>query len=141
VNANQVVAYKRQWRQREEQARRHSARVETRSAIEAAQRQAKWLADILVEQFDVSAVYLFGSAAWGEGFGPHSDIDLAVSGLEPASFFKAWAVLPDSPRSVELVDLDDVPVFLKQRIMTRGICLYDRQRAVERPDSGSQRRA
>jgi predicted nucleotidyltransferase len=52
-------------------------------------------------------VYVFGSAAHGP-LREDSDIDLAVSGLPPAAFFRAMARAGDVvDRSLDLVDLDD----------------------------------
>jgi predicted nucleotidyltransferase len=51
-------------------------------------------------------VYLFGSASTGK-MRPNSDIDIAVSGLPPASFFRAMARASRAlGRPVDLVDLD-----------------------------------
>ncbi|MBW8876814.1 MAG: nucleotidyltransferase domain-containing protein [Acidobacteria bacterium] len=56
-------------------------------------------------------VYVFGSVAEGrsrEG----SDIDLAVAGLPPKTFFATMARLADLfDRTVDLVDLDEVSPF------------------------------
>lgn len=53
-------------------------------------------------------VYVFGSAASGQ-MHEHSDIDLAVSGLPPRSFFATMAKVSDVfGRTVDLVDLDQV---------------------------------
>lgn len=52
-------------------------------------------------------VYLFGSVAEGTDT-PDSDIDLAVSGLPPESFFRAIGeVLMTISRDFHLIDLDD----------------------------------
>jgi predicted nucleotidyltransferase len=52
-------------------------------------------------------VYVFGSAANGT-LRPDSDIDLAVSGLPPALFYRAAGDAMDAMgRPVDLVDLDD----------------------------------
>ena len=51
-------------------------------------------------------VYVFGSAAKGTG-DDASDLDLAVSGLPPAIFYRMGARVSDLiGRSVDLVDLD-----------------------------------
>ena len=56
-------------------------------------------------------VYVFGSVATGRNR-KGSDIDLAVSGLPPASFFPALARLGDLfDRPVDLVDLDRADPF------------------------------
>ena len=51
-------------------------------------------------------VFVFGSAASGD-LRRHSDIDLAVSGLPPARFFRAISIAWDIlGRPVDLLDLD-----------------------------------
>ena len=52
-------------------------------------------------------VYVFGSACKGK-MRPNSDVDMAVSGLPPAVFFRAMAAAHDAlGRPLDLVDLDD----------------------------------
>jgi predicted nucleotidyltransferase len=52
-------------------------------------------------------VYVFGSARTGK-LRPHSDVDMAVSGLPPEVFFRAMAAAHDAlGRPLDLVDLDD----------------------------------
>ena len=56
-------------------------------------------------------VYVFGSAASGE-MSPHSDVDLAVSGLPAKIFFATMAQVSDLfGRTIDLVDLDVVSPF------------------------------
>ena len=51
-------------------------------------------------------VFVFGSAARGP-LGPHSDLDLAVSGLPPSLFYRVGARVSDLlGRTVDLIDLD-----------------------------------
>ena len=51
-------------------------------------------------------IYVFGSAAHGTGDAA-SDLDLAVSGLPPAVFYRMGARVSDLiGRSVDLIDLD-----------------------------------
>lgn len=58
-------------------------------------------------------VYLFGSAATGQ-MGEHSDVDMAVSGLPPDVFFRAWAraVRCFPGREMDLVNLDHRNAFV-----------------------------
>ena len=58
-------------------------------------------------------VYLFGSAATGRA-SPASDIDIAVSGLPPAQFFRAMSKAAIAlGRPVDLVDLDEDTPFTR----------------------------
>ena len=64
------------------------------------------------------AVYLFGSAARGK-MRPDSDVDLAVTGIQPGLFFRAMSQAEDVlQRRLDLIDLDvDTPFtrYLKQK--------------------------
>jgi predicted nucleotidyltransferase len=73
-------------------------------------KQIRLAADVL-KSFGATEVYVFGSAAEG-GTDAESDVDMAVAGLSPDVFFRAWAravrMLPD--REMDLVRLEqDVP--------------------------------
>jgi predicted nucleotidyltransferase len=58
-------------------------------------------------------VFVFGSAAKGKLSG-RSDLDLAVSGLPPAIFYKMGARISDLlGRSVDLIDLDVTTPFTR----------------------------
>ncbi len=53
-----------------------------------------------------SEIYVFGSAAKGADLAG-SDLDLAVSGLPPAIFYRMGARISDlAGRSIDLIDLD-----------------------------------
>jgi uncharacterized protein len=69
-------------------------------------------------------VYVFGSVATGKAQ-ENSDVDLAVTGLPPESFFAAMARLEDLfDRGVDLVDLDDTTPFtayLRQKGLLRRV--------------------
>jgi predicted nucleotidyltransferase len=84
--------------------------VELQQAIEQAA--------AILKTAGAEAVYLFGSIAEGP-FRPDSDIDLAVTGLPPVSFFQTMGqILFILPRPLDLVDLDvDTPFtrYLKQK--------------------------
>lgn len=58
-------------------------------------------------------IYVFGSAARGNS-DAGSDVDLAVSGLPPAVFYRMGALISDlAGRSVDLVDLDNNTPFTR----------------------------
>lgn len=111
--------YVEAWRQRLA-AEREAAEAGRAAAMEEARRAAK----ILVERFGVSRVILFGSLAWRK-FGPTSDIDLAVEGLEARRFFRADAELArEIPRPVDLKLLSECPPLLRSRIEEEGVTLH-----------------
>jgi len=66
----------------------------------------------VLKSFGAKEVYLFGSAATGQ-MDDHSDIDLAVTGLPPEVFFRAYskATAEIPRREVDLVDLDQENAF------------------------------
>jgi predicted nucleotidyltransferase len=81
---------------------------------------------MLVGEFGASRVYLFGSLAREGRFHERSDVDLAVEGIAPERFFKAWAAAgacSDVP--IELVDLDEVGEPMRALILEYGELLCD----------------
>lgn len=65
----------------------------------------------LLKSAGAREVYVFGSTATRRTH-PGSDVDLAVSGLPPESFFSTLARLGDLfDRPVDLVDLDEANPF------------------------------
>jgi predicted nucleotidyltransferase len=71
-----------------------------------------------------SLIMLFGSFAEGVSH-PHSDIDIAVSGISSKNFFRAIADLPHLVKHrVDLVDIDDLPLGYKKSIKQNGVILY-----------------
>ncbi len=76
-------------------------------------------------EFDVRAVWLFGSAAQDET--QASDIDLAVEGLAAEKFFDFYTKLFFAmPKPVDLVDLSQKPP-IASIIREKGICIYERR--------------
>ncbi len=99
---------------------------EMRAAAEKARAEARRLAKILAEEFGVERVYLFGSFAWGNKVRPDSDIDLAVEGLLPRQFFKAYGRLEEATRyAFDLVPLEKATPRLRKLILKRGMLVYD----------------
>jgi predicted nucleotidyltransferase len=73
----------------------------------------------LLHSMGASEVFVFGSAAKG-GFGPDSDVDMAVTGLPSQVYFSAISRASDLlGRPVDLVDLDD-PTPLVQHLLRTG---------------------
>jgi predicted nucleotidyltransferase len=81
---------------------------------------------MLVREFGARRVYLFGSLAREGRFHERSDVDLAVEGIAPERFFKAWAAAGAcSGVPVELVDLDEVRDSMRALILEYGELLCD----------------
>ena len=91
-------------------------------------REAERLSQRLVEDLGVESVYLFGSLVWSNVHAPETDIDLAVSGLPSERYLEAVGYLErESTFPVDLVDLNNVPDQLRQRIFAEGKKLNERE--------------
>ena len=76
------------------------------------------------QDFDVDAVWLFGSAVEGEASA--RDIDLAVEGLAQERFFDFYRRLYfELPKAVDLVDLSQDPP-IASIVRARGVRIYER---------------
>jgi predicted nucleotidyltransferase len=85
---------------------------------------ARRIAVLLQERFEADRVIAFGSLVRMDRFDDHSDIDLAVSGIPPEQFFKAWsAAAALSPFALDLVDLADCSPALRLVIDQEGVAL------------------
>jgi predicted nucleotidyltransferase len=113
-------SYVESWRRRFAEQRAAGEELRAR-ALEAAQRAA----DLLAEHYGVTKVVLFGSLAWRRP-GPDSDIDLAVEGLAPESFYRADAHLARAiPIPIDLKLLAECPPLLRRRIEEEGVVLHE----------------
>ena len=81
-------------------------------------------------------VILFGSLARGDQ-GALFDIDLAVKGISPARFFEAVAFVTGLSRKwkVDLVDVDDCEVPLRDMIEQEGVVLWPAKEPSSRLES------
>ena len=69
-------------------------------------------------------IILFGSITEDRNTN-NSDIDIAVSGVSINDFFSAIATLPAKiNQPIDIIDIDDVPDFIKSNIEEKGIVLY-----------------
>ncbi len=76
-------------------------------------------------KYNVSSVVLFGSSLEKKVY---RDIDLAVKGISPESFFGFYADLfKHLSRDIDLIDLDEVDSYLSKRILTGGKLIYEAQ--------------
>ena len=82
--------------------------------------EAKRLARILVEEFEVEAVYLFGPLSYGE-FRKGMNIDLAVEGVSSDTFASALGHLKQiSTFGVELTNIHQADGWTKRSIGQEG---------------------
>ena len=87
---------------------------------------AEELARVLVDDFGVRRVWLFGSLARG-GIGGKLDIDLAVEGLDETLELSAWsAVDARAGTRVDLVRLETASDRLRAVIRQEGVLLHER---------------
>jgi len=114
-----LAPYRDYWRSRREAADAAAARRRER-ALEAAGSAAL----LLRERFGATRVLLFGSLARGR-FHAASDIDLAVWGVNPELFFRAWnAVAAIAPEiEFDLVPGDDARHPVREEIEATGVAL------------------
>ena len=97
---------------------------EMRPQLENGRAEAKRLAQVLVDEFGVERVYLFGSYAWGITLRPDSDLDLAVVGLEGMKYWEAIGRLEElSSCLFDLIPLDSLNLPLRNLILEHGIRL------------------
>jgi len=76
-------------------------------------REAIQRAAAVLKSYGAREVYVFGSAAAGK-MHEGSDVDLAVSGMSPAVFFRAMSRAADAlGRELDLIDLDHENAFTR----------------------------
>jgi len=77
----------------------------------------------LKKQFSVRRVVLFGSLAHRAWYIPGSDVDLAVEGLDPGSYWKAWGLVEDiiATHPVDFIDIKTAGESLQQAIERDGV--------------------
>jgi predicted nucleotidyltransferase len=75
------------------------------------------------KQFSVHRVVLFGSLAHRAWDVPDSDVDLAVEGLDPKSYWKAWGLVEDiiASHPVNLIDIKTAGESLREAIERDGV--------------------
>lgn len=98
-------------------------RLESALRRQLAWKVAKEAACLLKEAFHASRVVVFGSLAHGAWFHTRSDIDLAVEGVSPEVFWRAWSALDHISRSFEinLISIESASESLTREIHQRGI--------------------
>jgi len=78
---------------------------------------------LLQDDFNVNEVYLVGSSQDQERFHKKSDLDLAVKGLSPVTYYQAltrcWDQVPAGTR-VDLITLEDLSRTEKKSLLENG---------------------
>jgi len=99
---------------------------------------------VLRTKYAADAVIVFGSLAGSGQFDEHSDVDIAVSGIAPKRFFRAWADAGNVTGEFDLdvVDLSDCSPALREKISTDGkpLCFrafLDSSNHADEPPAGS----
>lgn len=97
-------------REQKRKALRYDAITETRQ-----------LASLLRKHYEFESIYICGSIL-SERFGPHSDIDMIIKGLQSESFFKAHALLlKESTYTIDLRPFEDLLDEFKYKIVAKGM--------------------
>ena len=117
IPPEKLAAYKRGARDREARRRQEVARRR-----EAAWTVARQAARLLKETFGAVRVIVFGSLVHGAWFHPGSDIDLAVAGIAPEMFWRAWCTLDriSDGFEINLVALEGAADRLRHEIEAGG---------------------
>ena len=93
--------------------------------------QQQRLMDVLIQQADVDAIWLFGSRAMGRE-GPGSDIDLCVDAahLSHRERLRLMAAIDDLllPWTVDLALRHELPPDLLSHVQRVGRCLWTRRK-------------
>ena len=93
--------------------------------------QQQRLLDVLIQQADVDAIWLFGSRAMGRE-GPGSDIDLCVDAahLSHRERLRLMAAIDDLllPWTVDLALRHELPPDLLSHVQRVGRCLWTRRK-------------
>jgi hypothetical protein len=89
--------------------------------------EAKRLAQVLVEEFGVEAVYLFGPLTYGE-FKKGMNIDLGAEGISPGTFASALGHLKQMTEfGVELTDTHQADSWTKRSLWKKGKLLAKKE--------------
>ena len=95
-------------------------RADALRRAEAARARLPEVVRVLVEEFGVTRVVLFGSLRWG-ALHERSDLDIAVSGLASDAYWRALdRVTCAAGRAVDLVPLEEASASLRARIDADG---------------------
>ncbi len=107
------------------QARRRLAETQVAERLARATVVAQQAATFLRERYQVTQVAVFGSLVHPSLFHAHSDIDLAVWGLDERNYYRAvgelQAINPEF--GIDLVRVEDASALLRQTIVQESVPL------------------
>lgn len=114
--ADYLPHIKKRW-----QAKQASWAQRRRLAWDAARR----IAEMLHSTHGADQVIAFGSLVGSGPFDGRSDIDLAVAGIAPANFFRAYveAMTLAGDFKLDLIDLADCPPTIRTSILEKGVAV------------------
>ena len=92
-------------------------------ALERLLARVEKAAALLKTKFRVRRVLLFGSLAHRSWFFPDSDVDLAVEGLAPEDYWRAWRMVEEviGDRHVDLIEVEESSESLRQAVEKYGV--------------------
>lgn len=98
------------------------ARREQEERRQHARRAARRAAQFLQRMYGVDRVILFGSMAGEDPLSPHSDIDLAVSGLSADDYYESVARVQTqaAPFHVDLIRMEQAVASLRAAVQREG---------------------
>lgn len=106
------------------QRRRVEQELQNQQLAKQARQDLEKVIAILIDDFKVKKIILFGSLAKGN-FSQESDIDLAVEGVSPSDYFHVLAQVNSmSDRWIDLKPLESLEPHFLQRVLQTGECLY-----------------
>jgi uncharacterized protein len=119
--SDQQMAVYRATAQQQAQARQQALQLKHQRAWEIAQQAAH----VLKQQYGVQKVAVFGSMVKGDRVHEHSDLDLAVWGLDPSVYYQAVSRLLDldPTLSIDLVAVESAKPSIQAIIEWEGIVL------------------
>ena len=105
-------------------------RARTWPSDQAERRERAWAAArravaFVKELYPTARVRVFGSLLYPDSFGPQSDIDLAVEGIEWPEYLRVWSALEkrEPEFEIDLIDVGIVSEGLRAHIEREGVPL------------------
>jgi len=98
---------------------------QVQSPFEQAWKVAYMASELLKKDFQATKVVVFGSLTQREMFHPHSDVDLAVWGMDERFLFRATGILQglNPSISVDLILYDDASPHIEETIVREGVII------------------